>query len=154
VAGSVEERHRHYTSREVVDVVRELARCAPDGQIAPVLNRLGYQTGAGNGWTRGRVASLRSYHRIPTFDPQVDRAATLTIAKAASELGVSAMTVRRMIVTGLLPAKQPVPYAPWAIQRDALAEDSVKRAVEAVKRGRKLPRTASDGQLGIMNSET
>jgi DNA invertase Pin-like site-specific DNA recombinase len=147
-------RHRHCTSREVVDVVRDLARCAPDGQIARVLNRLGYQTGAGNGWTQSRVASLRSYNRIPTFDPEVDRGATLTIAKAASELGVSAMTVRRMIVTGLLPAKQPVPYAPWAIQREALTADSVKRAVEALRRGRKLPRTASDGQLGLMNSQT
>src|SRR5262249_45332280 len=95
-------RHRYCTSREVVDVVRDLARCAPDGQIARVLNRLGYQTGAGNGWTQGRVASLRSYHRIPTFDPEVDRAATLTIEMAAGELGVSTMTVRRMIVTGLL----------------------------------------------------
>lgn len=64
------------------------------------------------------------------------------------------MTVRRMIVTGLLPAKQPVPYAPWAIQREALAGDSVKRAVEAVRRGRTLPRTASGGQLGLINSQT
>jgi excisionase family DNA binding protein len=146
--------HRYTTSREVVDVVRDLARCLPDGQIARVLNRLGYQTGAGNTWTQDRVVGLRSYHQIPIFDPEVERGTTLTIAQAASELGVSEMTVRRMIVRGLLPAKQPVPYAPWAIQREALNAGAVQQAIKAVKRGRPVPQTAPTGQLNLMNSGT
>src|SRR5207249_9432020 len=110
--------------------------------------------GAGNSWNQSRVASLRSHHRIPIFDRETDKGARLTIAGAASDLWVSARTVRRMIAMGLLPASQPVPYAPWAIQREALGADSVQRAVQAVKRGRKLPRTASEGQLDLMNSRT
>ena len=43
--------HRRCTAREVVDVVRDLARQLPDAQIARILNRLGYRTGAGNTWT-------------------------------------------------------------------------------------------------------
>jgi excisionase family DNA binding protein len=38
----------------------------------------------------------------------VDRQALLTMADAATRLGVSATTVRRMITRGLLPATQPV----------------------------------------------
>ena len=56
--------HRRCTDRAVVAVVADLARTLPDGQIARVLNRLGYRTGAGNTWTQARVSSLRSHHQI------------------------------------------------------------------------------------------
>ena len=109
--------HRYVTDRAVVDVVRELARAQPDRHIARVLNRLGYRTGAGHAWTQSRVAGLRSHHQIPVFDRSVDRPALLTLADAATRLGVSATTVRRMITRGLLPATQPVREAPWTIRR-------------------------------------
>ena len=112
--------HRRVTDRAIVDVVRDLARVQPDQHIARVLNRLGYRTGAGNTWTEPRVLSLRRYHEIPAFDRSVDRQDTLTIAGAAAALGISATTVRRLIVLGLLPATQPVLYAPWTIRREDL----------------------------------
>lgn len=146
--------HRHCTSREVVEVVRELARCLPDGQVARVLNRLGYRTGAGNSWTQHRVASLRNHHGIPVFSPQSREPALLTLAQAARALGVSTMTVRRMITKGLLPARQPVAYAPWAISRDDLSAESVQRLVERIKAGGALPRTASEAQLTLRDSQT
>jgi DNA invertase Pin-like site-specific DNA recombinase len=146
--------HGHSTSREVVDVVRDLARCLPDGHIASVLNRLGYRTGANNSWTQSRVVSLRSHHRIAVFDPEVDGVASITLDKAAETLGVSSMTVRRMIQRGILPAKQPVKHAPWSIAPEALTSEPVKRAVHAVRQGRDLPLTASDDQLGLIKSTT
>jgi DNA invertase Pin-like site-specific DNA recombinase len=146
--------HRHSTSREVVDVVRDLARCLPDGQIARVLNRLGYRTGADNSWTQSRVVSLRSHHKISVFDPQIDGVTSMTLGKAAEALGVSNMTVRRMIQRGILPAKQPVTHAPWSIAPEALTSEPVKRAVHAVKQGRDLPLTASDDQLALIKSST
>ncbi len=146
--------HRRCTSREVIDVVRDLARCLPDGRIARVLNLLGYRTGAGNSWTEQRVASLRNHHGIAVFSRQSDEAPPLTLAQAAKLLGVSPMTVRRMIGKGLLPARQPVPYAPWAIGREALSAESVQRVVERVKQGGALPRTAPETQLTLVNSHT
>src|SRR5437016_4062684 len=74
--------HRYVTDRAIVDVVRELARAQPDSQIARILNRLGYRTGAGNAWTQSRVTSLRSRYQISAFDPSADRPAPLTIADA------------------------------------------------------------------------
>jgi len=147
-------RHRRCTDAAVVDVVRELARVQPDGQIARVLNRLGYRTGADNAWAAGRVQTLRSYHRIAAFDPAVDGTAFLTMERAAAELSVSAMTIRRLITAGVLTARQPMPYAPWIITREALGTDRVQRAIAAVKRGRPLPQTAPAGQLTLANSTT
>lgn len=119
--------HRRCTAREVVDVVRDLARQLPDAQIARILNRLGYRTGADNTWTQQRVISLRHAHDIPVFSAVPDGAATLTIEQAATRLGVSTTTVRRLITTGRLPATQPVPYAPWAIAPDHLGAEAVQQ---------------------------
>lgn len=143
--------HRRCTTREVVEVVRDLARSLPDAQIARVLNRLGYRTGAGNTWTQQRVISLRHAHDIPVFTVDPDGAVSLTIEQAARILGVSTTTVRRLIVTGHLPAKQPVPYAPWAIAPHHLHDEAIQRAVAAVKAGRNLPQTAPDTQLTLTN---
>jgi excisionase family DNA binding protein len=146
--------HRYVTDRAVVDVVRDLARAQPDQHIARVLNRLGYRTGAGHAWTQSRVAGLRSHQRIPAFDRSVDRQALLTMADAATRLGVSATTVRRMITRGLLPATQPVRDAPWAIRGEDLDLEPVQRTVATIKRGGVLPRTRATTQLSLAQSHT
>lgn len=143
--------HRRCTDREVVDVVRDLARQLPDPQIARILNRLGYRTGAGNTWTQQRVISLRHAHDISVFSAEPDGAASLTIEQAATRLGVSTTTVRRLITTGRLRATQSVPYAPWGIAPDQLDAEAIQQAVAAVKAGRKLPRTAPETQLTLTN---
>jgi hypothetical protein len=144
--------HRRCTAREVVDVVGDLARRVPDAQIARILNRLGYRTGAGNTWTQQRVISLRHAHDIPVFTVEPEGATTLTIEQAARVLGVSTTTVRRLITSGRLLAQQPVPYAPWAIAPEQLRAESVQQAVEAVKAGRQLPQTAPETQLTLTNA--
>ena len=48
--------------------MRELAQVCADRSIASILNRLGYETGAGNNWTESRVRSLRSSQHIPVFE--------------------------------------------------------------------------------------
>ena len=99
------------------------------------------------------MASLRDAHEIPVFDRSA-AAPLLTMDAAALELGVSAMTIRRLMARKLLPATQPVAYAPWAIRREDLALEPVQRAVEAVKAEHRLPQPASDLQLTFTNSRT
>lgn len=144
--------HGRCTSRDVVATVRDLARSLPDAQIARILNRLGHRTGAGNTWTQTRVKGLRHHHAIAIFDPDAEGAALLNIAQAAKTLGVSHPIVHRLIKAGILPATQPVPYAPWAIQQGHLMAEAVQRAVEAVKQGRAIPRNAPDAQLTLIES--
>jgi excisionase family DNA binding protein len=145
--------HRYCTDRAVIDVVRDLARSLPDGEIARILNRLGYRTGQQNSWTTARVASLRNGHQIPAVE-RTASARLLTIADAASTLDVSPMTVRRLVIAKVLPATQPVPYAPWTIRREDLALEQVQRAAAAVKKDRRLPLPASEHQLTLSNSRT
>jgi DNA invertase Pin-like site-specific DNA recombinase len=56
---------RNSTSADVIAAVRQLVLIASDDVIAGVLNRNGLVTGYGNRWTRERVTSLRSHHRVP-----------------------------------------------------------------------------------------
>jgi hypothetical protein len=146
--------HRRCTDRAVIEVVRELARRVPDAQIARLLNRLGYRTGAGNTWTQQRVVSLRNAHGIAIYTPPAPHRALLTIGQAAQALGVSPPTVRKLIQAGRLPATQPIPYAPWAIRPADLHTAPVQQAVRAVQAGRRLPRTAPAAQLTLMDSQT
>lgn len=146
--------HRRSTDRAIVDVVRDLARAQSDGDIARVLNRLGYRTGAGNTWTALRVLGLRRHHGIAAFERTSDRRGVLTIAEAASTLGVSAGAVRRLIELGKLPATQPVEHAPWAIRQEDLALEAVQGAVATIKAGRPLPRSADGAQLTLSESTT
>lgn len=146
--------HRHTTQREVVEVVRELARTLPNAQIARVLNRLGYRTGAGNTWIQARVASLRNHNGIAVFNSERDRDRVVTIGEAAQILEISTEAVRKLIECGILSARQPVPYAPWAIAREQLADESVRGAAEAIKLRRKLPQSVPAEQLNLIKSGT
>jgi DNA invertase Pin-like site-specific DNA recombinase len=146
--------HRHTTQREVVEVVRELARTLPDAQIARVLNRLGYRTGAGNTWIQSRVDSLRNHNGIAAFNPERDGDRIVTIDGAAQILDVRTAAVRKLIKWGILNAHQPVPYAPWTISREQLAGEPVRAAVDAIKLRRKLPQSVPAVQLNLIKSST
>src|SRR5207247_6857667 len=63
---------RNSTSVDVIAAVRQLALIANDDLIAGILNRNGLVTGHGNRWTRERVTSLRSHHRISVYKPADD----------------------------------------------------------------------------------
>src|SRR5207244_12531425 len=67
---------------------------------------------------------------------------------------VSTATVRRMIERRLLPATQPVLYAPWTIREEDLATAAVQRAIETVRSGGALPRSGESAQLALEDSST
>jgi hypothetical protein len=131
--------HGRTTDMEVVELVRELSKVGADQYIAGILNRLGYETGAGNTWVESRVRSLRSQRQIPSFDAAAKT--WVSLDGAAEVLGVSPSTARRMIVCGILPAKQVVRYAPWVIARTDLELPAVRRVAAIVKRGERVPRS-------------
>jgi DNA invertase Pin-like site-specific DNA recombinase len=145
-------RHRRCTSLEAIGVVRQMAPSFSDEQIAVTLNRLGLRTGPGNTWTEGRVRSARDAHGISACDLTRPRE-HLTLEEAARHLGVSATTVRRLITTKQLPARQVVPFAPWEIARDALTSDVLRRTVTAIKQRVRLPQTHAANDQPAMFSE-
>jgi DNA-binding transcriptional regulator YdaS (Cro superfamily) len=106
----------------------------PDQQIAATLNRLGLKTGAGNTWTESRICALRSHQKIPCNDAKACDDRILTIEQTAELLGISASSVRQLILESkVLPATQVIAYAPWQIERASLELATVKQAVARIK---------------------
>lgn len=108
--------HRWSRDEDLQDLIRTLARQQADGGIAATLNRLGRKTGRGNPWTQARVRSFRSQHEVPVHRPgEMAERGELTLEEAARRLGVSKMTVLRLISAGTISASQICKGAPWAI---------------------------------------
>lgn len=108
--------HRWSTAEEVGDLIRALARQQSDGAIAATLNRLGKRTGRGNTWTQSRVCSFRAGHGIEVHRPgEMAERGELTLQQTAERLGISTMTVLRLIGDGTISASQACKGAPWAI---------------------------------------
>lgn len=112
-------RHHWPIPEDTLSLVRKLARLMPDRQIARLLNRVGKPTGQGNGWTEARVRSFRNYSDIAVYrkDEWTERG-DVTLEVAAESLGVSKMTVLRMIQRGEIKGRQPCKGAPWIIKAD------------------------------------
>jgi excisionase family DNA binding protein len=123
--------HRWKTDTATEELIRELARLLPDQSIASVLNRLGMRSAKGHTWTQVRVRNFRCEHQITIYrEGERGERHELILHEAASRLGVSKMTVIRLIRDGLLPARQACVGAPYVIQEDDLDRPAVRRAVE------------------------
>jgi hypothetical protein len=86
---------RNSTAADVISAVRQLVLIANDDVIAGILNRNGLVTGHGNRWTRERVTSLRSHHRIPVHKPAEDgNEPWLNLSKAARIMHIAPKTLR------------------------------------------------------------
>ena len=98
--------------------MRQLAERYPDKQIAAILARQRRLTGAGNQFTAHHVAGLRAHYAIPACPVRLtgQDGDMVTIATAASELGVSTATVHRWLREGFIVGEQITPGAPWQIR--------------------------------------
>jgi excisionase family DNA binding protein len=123
--------HRWKTDTATEELIRQLARTVPDQSIASVLNRLGMRSAKGHTWTQERVRNFRCEHRIAIYreGERVERREVI-LHEAASRLGVSKMTVIRLIRDGLLPARQICVGAPYVIREEDLDRPAVRRAIE------------------------
>ena len=134
--------HRWTTDAEVKDLIRDLARCLPDELIAGLLNRLGKKTGKGNSWTKRRLCSFRSKHGIAAYRKgEREERGELILSEAAERLAADPATVRRLIRSGVLPARQACKGAPWIIREDALDSPDVLAGLV-----RRRPLTANPNQ--------
>jgi hypothetical protein len=112
---------RNSTPADVIAAVRQLVLIANDDLIAGILNRNGLVTGHGNRWTRERVTSLRSHHRIPVYRPAEDGIEPwLNLSRAARLLGITPKTLRLAAEAGEIEAVHPLPDGPWIFSRASL----------------------------------
>lgn len=142
--------HGCATTEDALAVMRSMAGRWSDEHIAASLNRMGLPTGQGKTWTAHRVGSVRRVRGIHAFRSAEKDGEWLTMTESAKALGVTNHVIRRLIKTGILPAVQVVPGAPYQIRADDLASEVIKAAVARKNR----PCRIADGDTLPMFTDT
>ena len=131
---------RNSTSPDIVDAVRQLVLIANDDLIAGMLNRNKLTTGNGNRWTRERVTSLRSHHKIPVHRPADDGVEPwLNLTKAAAHLGIAAKTLRLAAESAQIESLHPLSDGPWIFSRATLDGPAARALVERARHTARHP---------------
>jgi DNA invertase Pin-like site-specific DNA recombinase len=115
-----------------VEVIRKLGGHWPDKDLAVTMNRMRCKSTNGETWTTVRVRALRERLEIAPFDPTIPRHKTISVDETAHRLQICVGSVLRLIKTGILPAQQLMPSAPWQVPLDALESKQVKLGVQDV----------------------
>ena len=146
---------RNSTSPDIIAAVRLLVRIANDDLIAGILNRNKLLTGNGNRWTRERVTSMRSYHRIPVWRPAADGVEPwLNLTRAAKLLGISQKTLRLAAEGGEIDAVHPLADGPWIFSRSDLEAPSAQTIAERARQRAWHPKGPCPGQQTLFPSTT
>ena len=146
---------RNGTSEDVIEAVRVLARICSDDLIAGILNRNNLRTGHGNRWTRERVTSLRSHHKIPLYRPAEGGAEPwLNLSKAAAHLQISPKTLRLAAESGVMDALHPLPDGPWLFSRAVLESAAAKAIAYRARLGSRSPTGPNPDQPTLFPSTT
>lgn len=151
-----EPRYRRKVRRkneDVKEIVEALRKVLDDTSIATVLNREKIRTASIVTWSAQRVSDFRRRHGIVAFNKKKQQQqGWLTGAMAANSLGVSAMSVTRLVQAGVLPAEQPLPGLPAVISRDDLNLADVQEAVKELKTSHNRPLTQDPNQLSLFTT--
>jgi len=140
-------RQRQEHTGQLDETVKSLRRVMGDEAIARELNRHGLTTATGKTWTAQRVVGYRRSRGIASFRAADKAAAGLLLqCEAATKLGVSPMSIHRLIQRGILPAEQSHVGLACIIHESDLTKPEVLRAIEAIKRGNTPPLPGSDSQ--------
>lgn len=142
--------HGCATTDDALAVMRSMAGRWSDEHIAASLNRMGLPTGQGKTWTAHRVSSVRRVRGIHAYRSAEKDGAWLTMTEAATALGVTNHAIRRLIRTGVLPAEQVVPGAPYQIR----ASDLTTAGMDAAMARKVRPCRACDENTLPMFTDT
>lgn len=133
-------RRRRNTIRDLRAIVGTLRKVLNDKAIASVLNREKLFHENETTWNGSLVAEYRKKNRIPAFDAGAkEKAGWLTQAEAATSLGISPMSVSRLVRSGILPAEQRGTGLPTLIKRSDLTVTRVEQAVHQLKDSKSRP---------------
>jgi DNA invertase Pin-like site-specific DNA recombinase len=139
--------------RDLKAMVTTLRKALADKAIAATLNREQIRTARGDTWTSRRVKDFRREHQIPSFSEHEKAThGWLTQSEAATRLGISPMSMTRLVQAGLVPAEQPHPHLPSIIQDKALSAPEVQRAVDDLKSSRNRPLPQDPMQLSLFTT--
>ena len=146
---------RNSTSADVITAVQQLVLIASDDVIAGILNRNNLRTGHGNRWTRERVVSLRSHHRIAVHKPAPNgEDPWLNLSQSAKLLGLAPKTLRKAAEVGEITAIHPLPDGPWIFSRTDLTAAAAQAIRKRTETSVKLPAAHDLAQQNLFASNT
>jgi Recombinase/Recombinase zinc beta ribbon domain len=146
---------RNSIAADVIAAVRQLVLIANDDVIAGILNRNGLLTGHGNRWTRERITSLRSHHRIPVHKQAEDgNEPWLNLSKAARLMHITPKTLRLAAEAGEIEAIHPLPDGPWIFAHAALTTSAAQLITERARQNPKYPTGSHPNQQSLFPSIT
>lgn len=146
---------RNSTPADVIAAVHQLVLIANDDLIAGILNRNGLLTGHGNRWTRERVTSLRSHHKIPVFRAVTDGDAPwMNLSQAARYIGVTPKTLRIAAEAGEIDGNHPLPEGPWISSRAELDGSAAHQLAKRARQNPKYPTGSHPDQQSLFSSIT
>ena len=146
---------RNSTPQDTIAAVRQLVLIANDELIAGILNRNKLTTGHGNRWTRERVTTLRSHHKIPVYRPAGEGDEPwLNLSKAAAHLQISPKTLRLAAECREIDALHPLPDGPWVFSRAVLDNTAAKALVHRARNRAKHPTGPHPDQQNLFSSAT
>ena len=136
-------------AQEAKLVIGVLRAVCDDAGLAHALNRNGVRCGSET-WTVESVRAYRKRHAIAPFDAvQKQPQGLLTGEEAATALGISTMSVHRLVQRGIVPAEQPAPGFPMVIRQNDLLRAEVQEAVRCIQLSLPRPLPADPNQLKL-----
>lgn len=143
-------RRQKLVAADLVATMEVLRKVMTDSSLASALNRVKIRDASGRAWTGGMVKSFRSQRGITGFSRQAkEQQGWLTQAEAANRLSISAMSVTRLVRSGVLPAEQAAAGLPAVIKAEDLELAAVKSAVQALKTSPNRALTDDPNQLNL-----
>lgn len=143
-------RNQKLRTDDLAATVEALRKVMRDKVLASTLNRARIRDPLGKTWNAGSVKSFRGKHGISVFsERRKKQQGWLTQAEAANRLSISAMSVTRLVRSGVLPAEQPGYGLPAVITASDLNLTAVKTSVVALKNSPNRPLTDDPNQLSL-----
>jgi DNA invertase Pin-like site-specific DNA recombinase len=140
-------------SNDLRGIVETLRKVMPDGATAATLNRAKLRGPSGATWTASSVRAFRAEQNIAGFSERAKRKhGWLTQAEAANRLSISAMSVTRLVQSGVLRAEQSSSGLPSVILASDLDLATVQQAVKSLKTSRNRPLTDDPNQLSLFST--
>lgn len=118
---------------DMKSILETLRKIADDASISRALNRSGVQTESGATWTHQRVTTCRRKLGVPRFNAKLKASSGwLTQSEAATKLGISPMSLNRLIQEGLVESEGERGL-PQVILASDLASEAVQAAANQIR---------------------
>jgi DNA invertase Pin-like site-specific DNA recombinase len=118
---------------DIAAILQTLRKIANDESISRALNRHGLTTASGQTWTKQRVAECRRQSGIPNFsEREKSSEGWLTQQEAATKLGISPMSLNRLIHRGIAPAEGERGL-PQVIREADLSSEAIEVTVKQIR---------------------